>query len=189
MTLCIDHDLAFFLNDHSDVADLRQEPAEGHILVVERDDWEGPTGRRRVLAPSGLEFIPEKIRTLVRRHLLGPLRKRQDKNSEFRKSAECFVKQQHAEANGMKSHAADISLAETCSFAEFQRQVASATFIVTTRLHVAILGQLLNKTTYLVDGNYHKFRGVYDFSMKEGSCNLVSWDSLQQKLKFSAKVK
>ena len=69
VTLGVDHDLAFFLDHHPLIESLRQTPANDTVLVVERDDWEGPTGRRRAFAPSGLEFLPEKYRTLVRRYL------------------------------------------------------------------------------------------------------------------------
>ena len=71
---------------------------------------------------------------------------------------------------------ADISLAETCRFEDFLQNVARASVIVTTRLHVAILGQLLNRRTYLVEGSYHKFRGVFEYSMRQASTELLVWN-------------
>ncbi len=82
----------------------------------------------------------------------------------------------------MVAMAADISLAETCSFDGFLHHVARAAVIVTTRLHVAILGHLLNHETYLVEGSYHKFRGVFDFSMQQGSTRLLVWNGQELEL-------
>jgi exopolysaccharide biosynthesis predicted pyruvyltransferase EpsI len=82
----------------------------------------------------------------------------------------------HPEATESTPLVADVSLAETCNFEEFLEHVAAALVIVTTRLHVAILGHLLQRKTYLVDGSYHKFRGVFEYSMQHGSTELLVWD-------------
>jgi hypothetical protein len=37
----------------------------------------------------------------------------------------------------------------------------------TDRLHVAIAGALLEKTVQIFEGNYHKIRGIYDYSLRE----------------------
>lgn len=174
--LQLDHDLAFSLVQHPLIQELRRTPPQHGVLVVERDDWEGPTGRTRPIAPPGLEFIPERLRTLVRKTLLGPVRRRQDSTSRFGHAAVRFADGRHPEAAALPPLVADISLAETCSFAEFLTHVAGASVIVTTRLHVAILGHLLQRKTYLVDGCYHKFRGVFDHSMQGGSTQLLTWD-------------
>jgi len=179
----LDHDLAFSLNENTQITTLRDTPVEDILLIVERDDWEGPTGRRRPLSPSGLEFIPEQIRTVIRRKLLGPIRKKQDQTSPFRAAAIRFVNQNRAEGSSLAPVTSDISLAETGSFGDFLHHVAAARVIVTTRLHVAILGHLLGRETYLVEGSYHKFRGVYEYSMQKGSCKLVNWSG--QELEFS----
>jgi exopolysaccharide biosynthesis predicted pyruvyltransferase EpsI len=182
VTLGIDHDLAFFLKHHPVIESLKTSVVPFSVLVVERDDWEGPTGRRRVLSPAGFEFIPERLRTLVRRHVLGPIRKRQDQVSSFRGSALQYLQKQHTGIRGMETFVGDISLPETCDFEDFLQHVARSEFIVTTRLHVAILGQLLNRTTYLVDGSYHKFRGVFNYSMSNAGCGLLVWNPRQLQL-------
>ena len=120
--------------------------------MVERDDWEGPTGRTRPLAPPGFGFIPESVRSRVRRVLVAPLRRRKDRASEFCRAALAFARHRHPETADLPSMTADVSLAETCDFGAFLRHVAGAAVIVTTRLHVAILGQLLAIPTYLVEG-------------------------------------
>jgi exopolysaccharide biosynthesis predicted pyruvyltransferase EpsI len=172
----LDHDLAFALRRHPLVEQLRRAAQPRHILVVERDDWEGATGRRRPLALPGFSFIPESVRSRVRRGLVAPLRRRQDRTSAFCRAALAYARQRHPETAGLPSVAADVSLAETCDFDAFLRQVAGAAVIVTTRLHVAVLGQLLEIPTCLVEGRYHKYRGVFAYSMQGGSVELVAWD-------------
>jgi exopolysaccharide biosynthesis predicted pyruvyltransferase EpsI len=172
----LDHDLAFALRRHPLIEELRSVTRPGHVLVVERDDWEGPTGRTRPLAPPGLGFIPESVRNRVRRALVAPLRRRQDRTSGFCRTALAYARQRHPKAAGLPPVTADISLAETCDFAAFLRHVAGAAVIVTTRLHVAILGQLLEIPTYLVEGRYHKYRGVFAYSMQGATVELVAWD-------------
>ena len=172
----LDHDLAFALRRHPLVEALRRAAQPRHLLIVERDDWEGPTGRTRPLAPPGFGFIPESVRSRVRKVLVAPLRRRQDRTSVFCRAALAYARQRHPEAAGLPPVAADVSLAETCDFDTFLSQVAGAAVIVTTRLHVAILGHLLKIPTYLVEGRYHKYRGVFAYSMQGGSVELVSWD-------------
>jgi len=174
--LQIDHDLAFSLAQNPLIEKLRRSPRQHGVLVVERDDWEGPTGRKRPFAPPGLLFIPERLRTLVRKTVLGPMRRRQDSASKFGEAAVRFVHGRHPETTALPPLLADVSLAETCSFKEFLTHVAGASVIVTTRLHVAILGHLLQRKTYLVDGRYHKFRGVFNYSMQGGLTELLTWD-------------
>lgn len=48
---------------------------------------------------------------------------------------------------------------------EFVSTVANARRIFTDRLHVAILGHILEKETTLYENNYHKNRGVYEYSL------------------------
>lgn len=179
--LQLDHDLAFSLAQHPVIEGLQRTPIQHGVLVVERDDWEGPTGRTRPFAPPGLEFIPERLRTLARKAVLGRMRRRQDRTSRFGHAAVRFVHGRHPEATALPPLVTDISLAETCSFEKFLEHVAGAQFIVTTRLHVAILGHLLQRKTYLVDGRYHKFRGVFDYSMQGGSTEMLKWDGTNLK--------
>jgi exopolysaccharide biosynthesis predicted pyruvyltransferase EpsI len=179
VSLGLDHDLAFSLDQHPMIRDLKNISEQGLALIVERDDWEGPTGRGRPLSPPGLEFIPEKIRAAVRKTLLGPYRKRQDRISPFKKASLQFVNQNHPEFTGLEPLVADISLAETCSFEDFLQYIARASVIITTRLHVAVVGHMLKRKTYLVAGSYHKFRGVFDYSMQRGSTRLLRWNGLE----------
>lgn len=53
------------------------------------------------------------------------------------------------------------------SFSHWLRVHASASRIVTNRLHSAILGTLLGKPVVLMPGKYHKNRSVWEFSLRE----------------------
>lgn len=52
-----------------------------------------------------------------------------------------------------------------CTFPEFCSEIARSEVIVSTRLHVAILGAILGRRTYIVAGKYHKIPGIYEYSM------------------------
>lgn len=60
----------------------------------------------------------------------------------------------------------DISVAEE-SFAGFCNAAAGASEIYTDRLHVAILGAMLDKPVSFFGNSYHKNRGVYDYSLSD----------------------
>jgi len=53
------------------------------------------------------------------------------------------------------------------TFAEFVNSVAKATQIYTDRLHIAILGTILNKPVTWYEVGYHKSRGVYEHSLSD----------------------
>lgn len=173
----LDHDLAFGLAGSGWLEEAEQS-VQGpgrQLLLVERDDWEGPTDRSRPLSVGGLGFIPEDWRNAVRRLLVAPLRNRQDRDSLFRYAALELLSQNGFADDRWSVLCADISLAETGSFDDFVTAIAQAAAIVTTRLHVAIVGHLMERPTWLVEGTYHKCRAVYDYSMRGGNTQLVRW--------------
>lgn len=166
-------DLALRLKTQPPIQGATVKPS--HILVVERDDWEGPTGRKRPFAIKGLEVIPERIRRTARKALLGKLRKRQD-DSAFARAALDLVRRRHPELQALPVTIADVSLPEVCDFSQFLKHVSRAAAIVSTRLHVAILGFLWGRPTYLVEGRYHKYRGVFEHSLSGGTVRLARWN-------------
>jgi exopolysaccharide biosynthesis predicted pyruvyltransferase EpsI len=172
--LGLEHDLALSLRNEPFFESLSSQTARAEVLIVERDDWEGATGRTRPLALPGLELVPQKLRSAVRRKLLGRQRQRQD-SSPFAQTCLALVRERHAELGDLTPVVGDVSLPEVCDFQEFLNRVAGATVIITTRLHVAILGFMLARTTYLVEGTYHKCRGVYEHSLQGGTVQLVRW--------------
>jgi exopolysaccharide biosynthesis predicted pyruvyltransferase EpsI len=179
VSLRLDHDLALRLDKNELFSGTRI--ATGGALIVERDDWEGPTGRKRPFTFSSLGAIPQKWRAAARQLLFSRRRQRDDR-SVFAQKGLHFLAQRHPETTHRNTQVGDISLSETCSFQEFLERIAECGAILTTRLHVALLGHLLNKPTYLVEGTYHKFRGVFDYSLRGGSVQLVRWAKETQEL-------
>lgn len=59
----------------------------------------------------------------------------------------------------------DVSAPQLATFDEYRRALRDSAAVVTDRLHVAIPAALLGKPVYLVDGGYHKLRGVYEHSL------------------------
>jgi len=59
----------------------------------------------------------------------------------------------------------DVGKAE--SFYNYVKIVASAKVVISDRLHVAILGAILGKETYLIGNIYHKNMGVYEYSLSK----------------------
>lgn len=161
--LQLGHDLAFALADHRRIAPLKDLPSRNTVLIVERRDWEGATPR-----PPDLRGLPRPVRALVRRVRGG-------RPSPFARAALKLVQSRHPRARTLTPVVVDISLKKVCDFDHFLAACAGADVIVTTRLHVAILAHLLDKPAYLVDGAYHKFRGVYEHSLQGGSVRLVRW--------------
>jgi|GEM_PF-915651 len=51
-------------------------------------------------------------------------------------------------------------------FGKFVDAIGNASKVYTDRLHVAILGGILNKETYLLPNSYHKNESAYEFSLK-----------------------
>lgn len=60
------------------------------------------------------------------------------------------------------------------TYQNFLRAIGGARRIVTDRLHVAIAGHLMHKPVELYPNNYHKIRGVYEYSLQGGSVTLKS---------------
>jgi len=53
-----------------------------------------------------------------------------------------------------------------CSdFGKFVAAIGNSSKVFTDRLHVAILGGILNKETYLLPNSYHKNKSAYRFSL------------------------
>jgi exopolysaccharide biosynthesis predicted pyruvyltransferase EpsI len=62
---------------------------------------------------------------------------------------------------------ADVGKAD--SFSTYLKLITNAEAIVTDRLHVAILGAILEKKVFLIGNIYHKNRGVYEYSLSSYS--------------------
>lgn len=63
----------------------------------------------------------------------------------------------------------DVSDQNKYSFEDYLQTIGHSTEIHTNRLHVAILGALYGKPVRFYEGAYHKFRGVYEYSLASSS--------------------
>jgi len=163
----LDHDMAFRLEDSGYVQTLRSRVGEKHVLIVERGDRESTTSaagsntRRSVTY-----FIPKSIKYPLKRVLARRRAKGRALHTAFAEEGLALVREQNPALGNYPVIAADISRADVCSFERFGRLIAESAVIVTTRMHVAILGSMLSKQVLLKRGSYHKFQGVYDYSLK-----------------------
>jgi len=165
----LDHDLAFELEDGPYVASVRAMPPQ-HILFVERVDVE------HVAIALNPESTSMKARKLIGKVVPANLKKtlyfmvrfvRSKRQTPFRDCCEHLLKKQYPDLIKLPRLVADISNVNTCSFDEFTQAVGHAAVIFTTRLHVAILGAMAGKPTFLFEGPYHKIRGIYEHSLTD----------------------
>lgn len=70
---------------------------------------------------------------------------------------------------------ADISRPDQATYAEYSTLLANAERVVTDRLHVGLPAAALGKKVFLLEGSYHKIRGVYERSLaKADNVTLIS---------------
>jgi exopolysaccharide biosynthesis predicted pyruvyltransferase EpsI len=160
-TACMSQDLAFELKDSTFLNQHKKDKQAAHVLIALRKDKEGDAG---VLVKVKGGWLPGILRKplsrlrdrLVASRVQGLLDQIISKAGTFDDKPRLYC---------------DVS-ASVC-FQEFVDSIKNAALIVTDRLHVAILGNLLEKQVLLRPGGYHKIRGVYEHSMS-GSDSLVT---------------
>jgi len=151
----LSHDLAFELIDSEWLGFLRSGTAESHVLITLREDREGLVGSRRAGAAARL---PAPVRAPLKR--LHALYRRKQAGSNLSR-----LITQRGSFESLPIVNADIST--SVSFDRFVDLIRSAALIITDRLHVSILGCLLDRGVTLLPGSYHKIRGVHEFSMSD----------------------
>lgn len=179
----LDHDMAFNIRETLYFRKLSERKAEKHLLIVEREDIESTTGLRyrgsfliqliksftpkvvRCSLPRSFYFALRNVAYSIDRCMFGRKRKSKAAMSEFVGQTTQFIQREHPEFGNLPIYAGDISLPTFCSFKQFGFLIAQAAVVVTTRLHVGILSALLDKPTYFKVGNWHKIRGVYEYSL------------------------
>lgn len=170
--LGVDHDMAFHLLDSDYLRSLQAKCDQRHILVVERDDQESSTGLagKAVPVPRGLkDLVPRSIKLALKRlhyrHITAP----RSLDRPFIKKAVERVLADYPQFREMAVLPWDISHEDVCSFKDFGLVIAQAAAVVSTRLHVGILGSLLDKPVYVQFGTVlpHKFRGIYELSLAD----------------------
>ena len=183
--ISLDHDMSFNVLRSSYFKWLLEQKANKHLLIVERRDAESLTYLKEYPLPLWIKLIkffalpimhklPSEIYREFKavvfgfdRLILGAKRRREAIKSDFVKESVSLIEKTHPQFAKLPIYAADISLLSFCSFKQFNLLIAQAAVVVTTRLHVGILSALLGKPTYIKAGNWHKIRGVYEYSLKD----------------------
>jgi exopolysaccharide biosynthesis predicted pyruvyltransferase EpsI len=182
--LGLDHDMAFQLRHSDFIRDLRDRRQSRHILIVERADAEGATGRPvgrssnlqrlRRLAPPPVRALGDGLVLGVRRSRAQRARRVRRLPTEFARASAALVRRDRPDLAHLPTYYLDTAKLSHCSYRRYCELTAQAACIVTTRLHVGILGSMLDKPTYCKRGAYHKIKGVYEYSMaEEGDVHLI----------------
>lgn len=170
----LDHDMAILAKGAKELAD--ESPSiNRYILLVERFDAENNSMeaaqqkknfqlRNSKLANFFKQLVPLEIKRLIKRNIKNPNWSKRD----FVKHSLAEIYKDYPEAKNLKIVYCDISLQEYASFKKFIELTKNASYISTMRLHVGILGYLINKPTYLRYGENipHKIKGVYEYSLR-----------------------
>jgi exopolysaccharide biosynthesis predicted pyruvyltransferase EpsI len=174
VTFGLDHDTAFALRDDPKYQTLAQRTPTTDVLIVERGDAESSTGHvdSERLAPG---FVRTIAATVLPRSIAmaGARTLRKLKGGSAPASESAFITRALALAEKelgrpVESRViSDISRRSACDFDGFCDTVADARVVVSTRLHVGILGSVLGRRTFAVAGNNHKIPGIYEYSMKD----------------------
>ena len=162
----LDHDMAFQLAADPLVARVRAGSPR-HDLIVERWDSEHPSHRLKMTGIAGLKsrlnaYFPDVLRTALR-PVVARIRNR--RRTRFRSIAEGMLASDFATSPSLPRFIHDISLPDYGTFDDFTDAIAGARAVLTTRLHVAVLGAMAGKRTVLFEGGYWKARGVYELSL------------------------
>lgn len=184
----LDHDSAFQLRETTWLHNLRQSRTDRHILLVERTDKErlqpiagshstvnNETGSVGAASIQGLNRwqrafwrrLPNRWRLAWTHRWNLPAIETASRQTSFARHALDLVHAHHADRSDLPVRAFDISQPDLLDLPGFARIIADAAVVVTTRLHVGIFAHLLEKPVYLVDGVYHKIRGIYNYSLRE----------------------
>lgn len=168
----LDHDTAFALAEDREFVLLAKSPTYRDLLIVERGDAESVSGLSEagLLNSSTLRSIaafalPRPALSLAAR-VVGHARRRgaDEAITPFAQEAVSLGTEFLGHAPDTLL-ATDVSRRSVCTFPEFCNEIAHSEVIVSTRLHVAILGAILGRRTYIVAGKYHKIPGIYEYSM------------------------
>lgn len=174
VTLALDHDVVVSGHQHlASLFDSAGRADRGRGLLVSRLGVEAEDMRDQLVVPSAgrargaavrvLRSMPQAVQIAVRRQRTRPrqLRANQKMIASLPQDLACTLDN----LDGIMRDI-DISDPTLCSFDRFVEQIATANFIVTNRLHVAIPGTILGKRVVLVDSGYHKLAGVFEQSLQ-----------------------
>lgn len=180
----VDHDMAFQLRNEKFMDDLRAKLSGDFILIVERNDIESPTGfaQKRVyrhksplektlrgLAPSWLKKMRLDMQSKIQQKKNKALGPEVWRHRSYVEAALERVYADYPDARNLPIRWWDVSREDVCTMQEFLDTVAATGVIVTTRLHVGILGHMLGKRAFVTFGSglSHKFKGIYEYSLEQ----------------------
>jgi exopolysaccharide biosynthesis predicted pyruvyltransferase EpsI len=163
----LDDDLAFNLKNSKLINNILEKypnPDEGRVLVVDRMDLEHAKakGKHSNLKKLYIMLIPETIKVMLRkiRFLF-----RNTVGSSFTRESLKKINIENPNFKAKIIETSDISRVDITDFDGFIEKIARAEYIFTNRLHVGVLGHLLGRNVYMVEGSYHKMTGIYEYSM------------------------
>lgn len=157
------HDMALYLDADDLAATIRAfRRRTPYTLIVERRDQEAATNiaRNKAYAIPLKRNIPTWLKRPVKRTLM-----RNRNKSDLRKACEIHMRGGAVPVNDVVY--ADISDKSLYSFHDFVNLAFHASQVYTTRLHVAILREILGLPCYLIPtgGEYRKNESVFEHSL------------------------
>jgi exopolysaccharide biosynthesis predicted pyruvyltransferase EpsI len=167
----LDDDLAFHLIGSNRIKGMLAEipcAKKGNILVVDRMDIEhsGARGQQGLIKDIYIALVPEFMKKFLRALRLS---RRNRYGTAFTQQASALLLENDENYEIKSIETADISRPDICSFDEFAQKILDAEYIFTNRLHVGVLGYLLGRNVFMMEGSYHKIRGIYEQSMASSS--------------------
>ena len=164
--IALGHDMAFELNAR-DLERLRSKTRQRtpYALVVERRDAEASTsiGVDKGWRVPFKQYVPIGLKRIVKR----ALHHRLAHDTEFARSCIQQLDDHHIGAEHVIY--ADVSQVTEFSFGDFLAAIIDANVVFTTRLHVAIVRNIVGKPCYLqpTGGEYRKNESVFEHSMRD----------------------
>jgi len=162
----VDHDMSFALIGSDWLNDVKKRISNNSLLVVERFDAE------RATKPPGVFRIPVLFRSLVPNSLKNLIKKRAlgavYGNTPFVTEAISKAREHFPSLNYNVVKTGDISLPQNYSFESFVAEIANASAVVSTRMHVCIMAALLGKPFIAVqfEGG-HKVSALFEKSLQK----------------------
>lgn len=176
LNLYLSHDLAFYLAESDFIKEAKKlnKNDTGNVLVVDRMDIENAknAGKVSLLMKIYNNFIPEIGKVIYRKYRNW---RRIKFGTTMTSQAKKIIRSLDPSYEFISVVSTDLSRDDLYSFDEFFSTINSSDYIFTNRLHVGVLGYLLGKNVYLIEGAYFKLTGIYELSMSTSdSVKLIS---------------
>jgi exopolysaccharide biosynthesis predicted pyruvyltransferase EpsI len=174
----LDEDLAFQLIGSDFIADIKAEypnPTAGKVLVCDRMDIEHAKskGRDSLLKKIYMMFVPGFVKASLRKIRFWL---RSKTGTEFTDKATKIILSNNPKYVISEIVTSDISRVDICDFPKFIENIATSEYIFTNRLHVGVLGHLLGRNVFMMEGSYHKMTGIYEQSMQHATSTQIIRD-------------